>query len=1657
MYSTMAIWVDQLKANDVNSQSKEIGMVWDMSFLNDLKLKGNHTKDEFAAEINKWAEKQVDDIQEVQLLKEMISKWANVDSYFDKEIVEDAKKDMDGLKSTLVEFVETTSDFQNESQALASAINFQITPEGNNKIMNGKAANDYYNKSGTVAWAPNYTQNNAVPTVPSAISTLSNAPVSSQYPQPNPTLWNTTGKFGQVGDAGKNYDIPTSSLSAVQERKDRVKDELTGYEYQNIYMTKWDKKADRLKDGTNHDQKAILRKLYKGKEISDIIELDGDNKINKPEKAERDMLYDHFATPLKRLTINNLLDYNINPFVVLTMLDETYNAPATHAKIGWLWKEAMNEKYWTENMLTDSALSASVQSNSAKRNFAENMAKLTALYVSYREWAFKWKYTERLLDMFNEEVKKNGSEFMSSERTGNWSDILDNNDKNTGSVDLWEWYEILTKESKKSKALSGLKNLGLSIDDTTEKLINIPSWSLRALFNDAKKWENVWLKYAGFTGGKELYQTVRDNGDVSPLVEWVAFGATPVDIYNIKAVAQLAQVDTSKWRNITDSGKFMNFLSDYDHNGRWWGPADHNVNSGGQLLANFRLAATQMKYEGNMSQEQAEAQAVSNILRWTRNNAAMTDLYVKQVLEQYMNWASPMDIVKQHPGLVVYIQDKLKSFQGDIQSIMMSWFVWSNSEYVKSQEKTIAATKLDTVEVALASVPESERAQVKTAIEQKANNEFVKIQKEIQSLSPQQQQYFEWVNQQLLAQHMANTVAASMNVNQYGVGAGIALKIVDGLQANLSVASGPDMIPVPGIGIGMHSANGRFGVNANMTVFGPNLSATRRVAQRKWDARALANTLQARAQNTNSINLHGWIGVDGWSAGLWYQQDKDFMAGIEKTYSNLKKEICSFLPWMMNQLAPNLKNLKEMVQHENFAQNPSYDTNRNSIIAILQSALIKKYPWQSTDDYARAANDLFVGMVYMDYDGSSESNTMLTNYFAEQWKEQSVDNLKNKMKLTGWGVWLHAFITPTGIPLVAPFTFKLSRYNRWYAHIDSAASLYKLDVAQNAGIGNREVQFDLTKRINYINDMILNVRWFAKDWDPIAEKQKIAVVDDGKFIKIPQQLYRWNKINIKVSPTMKWKIASENWDLYVPVDAPLRFSAGLMSQWADYVLNIGSTITSSNDLHLVRARDGLITQVDNGWLFVADRSQINISSQSGVLQWYDTTKLQATIKDPTIQIISADAKQITYTESWVQKTQPLQGGKIGKYTLSQNGNSLVITWSDETWTPTQEQCDPLVYADTLWDNIKKSIIDNNVALEQFETSKNFYPFLEKAIDGNTDEEALKLLSGLKVPWLSEYISKATPQQKSELVSLLTQSFALEDAKYKNKTAIQLMDERDSTVKWGKKSIESGKILPAYARIEWSNDIEKLFNRWDLKNIYKDINTKPGLSNPIRNDIIWYTAFYQRKANKDARWYAMTVPWYTRILWDKINDFDTTKQADARKWLIDKLTTDNLAKAAVLSSLQKKYPEVTSVLTEPQIVALLADPNHVEKLSNGCTIQLKTTPIFYLLGECANESIGLKIDACTCKGPSGESMTIDGNLTQEYTAGRFAVNVSSSKSSAYLGKKDVVNFGIAGGVKVNGNNGGEEWKAWGTHTWNSNGNSWNTWSGNWNWNWEDTGP
>lgn len=126
------------------------------------------------------------------------------------------------------------------------------------------------------------------------------------------------------------------------------------------------------------------------------------------------------------------------------------------------------------------------------------------------------------------------------------------------------------------------------------------------------------------------------------------------------------------------------------------------------------------------------------------------------------------------------------------------------------------------------------------------------------------------------------------------------------------------------------------------------------------------------------------------------------MKGIEQVYQAMLKTTKTILPKVFDeQFKSDYLTLKNAVKKGNYIQNePALTQLKNKILSSIAKGLGSTYKDSTSTERIDAANNIFEAMINTDFDGSPTSYENISSYFAEQRKEQSVNDLKNKIKIT---------------------------------------------------------------------------------------------------------------------------------------------------------------------------------------------------------------------------------------------------------------------------------------------------------------------------------------------------------------------------------------------------------------------------------------------------------------------------------------------------------------------------------------------------------------------------------------------------------------------------------------------------------------------------------
>lgn len=168
---------------------------------------------------------------------------------------------------------------------------------------------------------------------------------------------------------------------------------------------------------------------------------------------------------------------------------------------------------------------------------------------------------------------------------------------------------------------------------------------------------------------------------------------------------------------------------------------------------------------------------------------------------------------------------------------------------------------------------------------------------------------------------------------------------------------------------------------------------------------------------------------------------------------------------------------------------------------------------------------------------------------------------------------------------------------------------------------------------------------------------------------------------------------------------------------------------------------------------------------------------------------------------------------------------------------------------------------------------------------------------------------------------------------------------------------------AYTRILWPDESTKYPCSTDYRTtILENLKGRDELTRTPVENLIGFTAFY--RLGGEARKYAMTPIGWTKVLtWATLESsmmhLDATDEKNTKEWFISNLEVNTDHKTMVLEKFNLLLKNKGITITSDQLPALLK----WESLSidSWRKISIDISRVFYLLGECANESLGMKIE------------------------------------------------------------------------------------------------
>ena len=427
----------------------------------------------------------------------------------------------------------------------------------------------------------------------------------------------------------------------------------------------------------------------------------------------------------------------------------------------------------------------------------------------------------------------------------------------------------------------------------------------------------------------------------------------------------------------------------------------------------------------------------------------------------------------------------------------------------------------------------------------------------------------------------------------------------------------------------------------------------------------------------------------------------------------------------------------------------------------------------------------------------------------------------------------------------------------------------------------------------------------------------------------------------------------------------------------------------------------------------------------------DPTTNKLTLTPETGELIVNYAKD-TGTYSFSYKDAPKDALKIS-YSI----NNLTAAQADVKNWSTPETIDfskvdlfdfvthtPLSQAKTLIEANKKTLKD--AEYNHFDQFQDFMKNLWDITAGqNIDSEKLDTAK-----WALVEILWA----KNSLTLFIN---GLEKSDYKTLAYIMDRMKQIFAMEWYKKTITALRAergdhyhdinSPSWDKLPPSLDRSLIEKKWKTTEAFDESRAKET------NNLIGYTAFY--RGAKDVRGWWMTAPGSTTVYSDSdgkefISDALTWDKLTAGKdWFIGNLQKQTYEKdlllEAIKSNIPEEYKEFRTQITTDDLISFLDGWEKCVTIDNWTEkgkfkLTLNATYHFYLLWECGNESLGMKIGSIDIQKftPStGEISDSYGEVPYGYenTDIGLQVNNAQTRNEAFRGKKSTLGIGFSFGA------------------------------------------
>ena len=124
-----------------------------------------------------------------------------------------------------------------------------------------------------------------------------------------------------------------------------------------------------------------------------------------------------------------------------------------------------------------------------------------------------------------------------------------------------------------------------------------------------------------------------------------------------------------------------------------------------------------------------------------------------------------MDLVKQHPAMVKYVQEYISKFAGEPHALFFANEDGSLADYNSEVQAGVVETVSTSLDEQLKDIPEPKKTEMKQLIAKDATRLMQDFQKQVAALPESDRKYFDYVTLPSLQQNLAHTLMNSLRAN----------------------------------------------------------------------------------------------------------------------------------------------------------------------------------------------------------------------------------------------------------------------------------------------------------------------------------------------------------------------------------------------------------------------------------------------------------------------------------------------------------------------------------------------------------------------------------------------------------------------------------------------------------------------------------------------------------------------------------------------------------------------------------------------------------------------------------------------------------------------------------------------------------------------------